>query len=414
MSDQSGAPRSKGYTSFLQRPDAVYYLIVLTTAALSCLGLVMVLSASSVISLEQSGSTYSIFIRQLIFFFISLFVLFVAMRWKESNWEKFTRSALILSLGALCLPHVPGIKLTVNGNTNWIHIGGFTMQPSEFSKFGLIIWGAAQLKRYEETIIQKTPLRHISFLLGGIVPALVLIYWGGDLGTTTIILGTTAGMLFLSGLPIRHFLVIGGVAVGTVGILVAVQPYRLHRFTALINPFAPGVYKLAGWQPAHSVMGLASGGLFGEGLGASRQKWGNLSEAHTDFIFSVLGDELGLIGTIVVICLYAALIYAIYRTAMNTRDLFDRYACAGIATWLLMQVLINVGSAIGVLPVVGVTLPFISYGGSSLIANFLGIGFVLHVARKEPAIKSSLSVARANKRAKKVKMAKEGEKGQAK
>jgi len=414
MSDQSGAPRSKGYTSFLQRPDAVYYLIVLTTAALSCLGLVMVLSASSVISLEQSGSTYSIFIRQLIFFFISLFVLFVAMRWKESNWEKFTRSALILSLGALCLPHVPGIKLTVNGNTNWIHIGGFTMQPSEFSKFGLIIWGAAQLKRYEETIIQKTPLRHISFLLGGIVPALVLIYWGGDLGTTTIILGTTAGMLFLSGLPIRHFLVIGGVAVGTVGILVAVQPYRLHRFTALINPFAPGVYKLAGWQPAHSVMGLASGGLFGEGLGASRQKWGNLSEAHTDFIFSVLGDELGLIGTIVVICLYAALIYAIYRTAMNTRDLFDRYACAGIATWLLMQVLINVGSAIGVLPVVGVTLPFISYGGSSLIANFLGIGFVLHVARKEPAIKSSLSVARANKRAKKVKMAKQSEKGQAK
>jgi cell division protein FtsW len=209
-------------------------------------------------------------------------------------------------------------------------------------------------------------------------------------------------MLFLSGLPIRHFLWIGAAAAGAVAVLVVAQPYRLHRFAALVDPFAPGVYKLAGWQPAHSVMGLASGGLFGEGLGASRQKWGNLSEAHTDFIFSVLGDELGLLGTLAVIVLYAALIYAIYRTAISTRDLFDRYACAGIATWLMMQVLINVGSAIGVFPVVGVTLPFISYGGSSLIAEFLGIGFVLNVARKEPALKSLIQSQRAAKRARKL------------
>lgn len=390
------------YNGYLKRPASAYYIILGATAALSCLGLVMVLSASSVISLEQNGSTYGIFLRQLMFFFISIFVLFVAAQWKASNWEKFTRWALALSLGALCLPHVPGLKLTVNGNTNWIHVSSFTMQPSEFSKFGLIIWGAAQLKRYEETIVEKSPLRHISFLLAGIIPAIVLIYWGGDLGTTTIILGITGGMLFLSGLPIRHFLWIGATAVGTVAILVIAQPYRLHRFTALVNPFAPGVYKLAGWQPAHSVMGLASGGLFGEGLGASRQKWGNLSEAHTDFIFSVLGDELGLLGTLAVICLYAALIYGIYRTAMSTRDLFDRYACAGIATWLLMQVIINIGSAIGVAPVVGVTLPFISYGGSSLIANFLGMGFVLNVARKEPALKSLLRTARASKKERKL------------
>ena len=151
-----------------------------------------------------------------------------------------------------------------------------------------------------------------------------------------------------------------------------------------------------------SVMGLASGGLFGEGLGASRQKWGNLSEAHTDFIFSVLGDELGLFGTLVMLCLYAALIYAIYRTAMSTPDLFDRYACCGIATWLLMQVIINVGSSIGVLPVVGVTLPFVSYGGSSLIANFLGVGFVLNVARKNPLVKAYLREIRIAKRARKL------------
>jgi len=386
------------YSSYVQRPTAPYYIIVWSTAALSCLGLVMVLSASSVVALEQSGSTYTIFIRQLIFFIISLALATIATLWKESNWEKFTRIALPLSLAALCLPHVPGIKLTVNGNTNWIHFAGFTMQPSEFSKFGLIIWAAATLKRYQETIIDKSPMRHISFLLAGVVPALVLIYWGGDLGTTTIILGITGGMLFLSGLPIRHFMWIGGAAVAGVGALVAIQPYRLHRFTALFNPFAPNVYKLAGWQPAHSVMGLASGGLFGEGLGASKQKWGNLSEAHTDFIFSVLGDELGLIGTVAVIALYAALIYGIYRTALSTKNLFDRYACAGVATWILLQAVINIGSAIGVFPVVGVTLPFISYGGSSLIANFLGIGFVLNVARKDPVMRELLRNARLAKR----------------
>jgi cell division protein FtsW len=137
-------------------------------------------------------------------------------------------------------------------------------------------------------------------------------------------------------------------------------------------------------------MGLASGGLFGVGLGASRQKWGNLSEAHTDFIFAVIGEELGLIGTLAVLFLYAALIYGIFRTAMQTRDLFSRYACAGVGGWLMMQVIINIGSVIGVLPVVGVTLPFISYGGSSLIANFLGIGFVLYVARRDPRVRSAI------------------------
>lgn len=400
MSNQEISKRSQ-YANVLQRPTTPYYLILGSTAAISCLGLVMVLSASSVVSLEQSGSTYTIFIRQLIFFLISLAIAYIGSRWKSENWEKFTRVALILSLGALCLPHVPGIKLTVNGNTNWIHIGSLTMQPSEFSKFGLIIWAAATLKKYEETIIEKSAIRHISFLLAGILPAIALIYWGGDLGTTTIILGITGGILFLSGLPIRHFLWIGGAAIGMVGVLVVAAPYRLHRFTALFDPFAPAVYKLAGWQPAHSVMGLASGGLFGEGLGASRQKWGNLSEAHTDFIFSVLGDELGLFGTLVVLCLYAALIYAIYRTAMSTPDLFDRYACCGIATWFLMQVIINVGSSIGVLPVVGVTLPFVSYGGSSLIADFLGVGFVLNVARKNPSVKAYLREIRIAKRARK-------------
>ena len=382
--------RRQKYSNYLQRADAPYYLMIGALTFLSALGIVMVLSASSVVSLQQSGSTYSIFFKQLLFFAIAILALLLVSHWKTQVWDRVTRYSLLLSLFVLCLPLVPGLKLTVNGNTNWIHFGGFTMQPSEFAKIGLILWCAGQLRKFDETVEHRSALRHISFVLIGTVPVLALILKGGDLGTTVIILGIISTMLFVSGLPIRNFIVLGGLAVlGVVG-LVAVAPYRLHRFAAVLNPFAPSVYKLAGWQPAHSVMGLASGGLFGVGLGASRQKWGNLSEAHTDFIFSVVGEELGLLGTLVVLFLYAALIYGIFRTAMQTKDLFARYACAGIGAWLMMQVIVNIGSDIGVLPVVGVTLPFISYGGSSLIANFLGVGYVLNVSRRDPRVKSAI------------------------
>ena len=389
MSIQATTRRQK-YSNYLQRADAPYYLMIGALTFLSALGIVMVLSASSVVSLQQSGSTYSIFFKQLLFFAVSIAILLLVSHWKTQIWDRVTRLSLLLSISVLCLPLVPGLKLTVNGNTNWIHFGGFTMQPSEFAKIGLILWCAGQLRKFDETVEHRSAHRHISFVLVGTVPVLALILKGGDLGTTVIILGIISTMLFVSGLPVRHFIVLGALAVlGVVG-MVAVAPYRLHRFAAVLNPFAPSVYKLAGWQPAHSVMGLASGGLFGVGLGASRQKWGNLSEAHTDFIFSVVGEELGLLGTLVVLFLYAALIYGIFRTAMQTKDLFARYACAGIGAWLMMQVIVNIGSDIGVLPVVGVTLPFISYGGSSLIANFLGIGYVLNVSRRDPRVKSAI------------------------
>ena len=382
--------RRQIYANYLQRADAPYYLILGSLTFLSGLGIVMVLSASSVVSLQQTGSTYSIFLRQLMFFAIAIGAVLLVSNWRRSVWDRVTRYSSFLSFVALCLPLVPGLKLRVNGNTNWIHFGGFTMQPSEFAKLGLILWCAGQLRKFDETVENRSALRHVGFVLSGTLPLVILILKGGDLGTTVIVLGIVATMLFVSGLPLRHFIVMAGLALVAVVGLVAAAPYRLHRFAAVVNPFAPAVYKLAGWQPAHSVMGLASGGLLGVGLGASRQKWGNLSEAHTDFIFAVIGEELGLLGTLVVLILYAVLIYGIFRTAMHTRDLFSRYACAGVGGWFMMQVIINIGSVIGVLPVVGVTLPFLSYGGSSLIANFLGVGYVLNVARKDPRVRTAI------------------------
>jgi cell division protein FtsW len=171
----------------------------------------------------------------------------------------------------------------------------------------------------------------------------------------------------------------------------------MNRFVALFDPFDERVYKFAGWQPAHSIMGLASGGLWGSGLGASKQKWANLAEAHTDFIFSVIGEELGLLGSLLVLTLYAALIYSILRVALKTKDNFSRYACAGIACWFIAQITINIGSVTSLLPVIGVTLPLISYGGSSLLANLIALGFVLGVARRTPEISEGIKASRMRK-----------------
>jgi cell division protein FtsW len=188
-------------------------------------------------------------------------------------------------------------------------------------------------------------------------------------------------------------MVFGAVA----GALIIANPYRLNRLGAFIDPFDEQYYKFAGWQPAHSIMGLASGGLFGSGLGASKQKWANLAEAHTDFIFAVIGEELGLLGTLIVLFLFAALIFAILRVALKTKDSFSRYATAGVACWFIIQVIVNIGSVTSTVPVIGVTLPFISYGGSSLMANFIAVGFVLGVARRTPEIADGIKANRMRK-----------------
>jgi cell division protein FtsW len=384
------------YAHFLARPSAPYFIILASVTALSGLGLVMVLSASSVKSFEQTGSTYSIFLKQLLFLVIALFLTAGASRMKMEIWKKLARVAIPLGAIGLLLPQLPVIGRDINGNKSWIGLGPFTLQPAEFAKLGLILFCAMQLTRFEERVAKNpqtkfTPFQLIMYLMPGAIILLGMIMVGKDLGTALIVMAIAAAMIFLSGAPVRHFsaVVFAGTAAATAFIIN--QPNRLHRFQAVLHPFDPQVYKFAGWQTAHSVMGLASGGLFGVGLGASRQKWGNLSEANTDFIFSVIGEELGLIGTLFVLALFAALLYGIFRTALHTKDNFSRYACAGVGAWLLFQITVNVASDIGIFPVVGVTLPFISYGGSSLIANFLGIALVLNVLRRDPEVKAAIA-----------------------
>jgi cell division protein FtsW len=379
--------RSQAYANFLSKPTASYLLILGSTGALAGLGLVMVLSASSVTSLSESGNTFAIFLKQILFLVVGIMISYIAMRMKLSHWESLARLALPIGVVALILPIIFGQN--INGNRNWIPLGPFTLQPSEFAKLALILYCALQLRKHLERKAKGLQSNAIGMVSLGTVGFLLLILWGKDLGTAIIVAGIVFGMLFISGIDLKVLLSISGIFAAGGLALAITNPARLRRFSAVIDPFAPEIYKLAGWQPAHSLMSLASGGLFGVGIGASKQKWANLAEAHTDFIFSVIGEELGLLGTLTVVFLFATLIYAIFRVAINTKDLFQKYVVTGIGCWIILQVLVNLMTVVGIIPVIGVTLPFISYGGSSLVANCLALAFVLNVARREPDFKAA-------------------------
>ena len=375
MSSRSGTKKA-----LFSTPASAYYLILGTVSILSVFGVVMVLSASSVRAMNESGNSFAIAIRQVVYLGISIFLAWLAMNLKERLWVPQARLALIASIFFLLLPQVPGIGISVGGNTNWIGFGGFSLQPSEFAKFAMILWCALMMRNLQESV---NPLPK---LLPGMAIVMALILVGKDLGTAFVVGGIFLSVLFVAGISIKRILLLSSVLIIGAIILIASNQTRLNRFAAFSNPFSEENYKSAGWQQAHSIMGLASGGAFGTGLGSGKQKWGSLPEAHTDFIFSVIGEELGLLGTLAVLSLYALLILAIFRVAIRANKPFDKYVLVGIGSWIAIQVVMNIGSVISLMPVVGVTLPLISYGGSSLISTFLAIGYVLGVMKRDPAI----------------------------
>lgn len=371
------------YSKIFARPELPFYLILWSTVFLAALGLTMVLSASTVTSLQENGNSYSIFIRQFFFLIIGTAAAYWAYKVRGTVWLRIARISLTVSILTLLLPFVSFLGKDVKGNRNWIEFWGFTLQPSEFAKLGLILWCAYQLKNID---LNRDGNKSLLVLLPAIAVISSIILLQKDLGTALLILLIFIGILFIAGAPLKLFLSVFVVGIVIGSAFVFSSAYRMDRFAALFDPFDERYYKFSGWQPAHSIMGLASGGLWGSGLGASKQKWANLAEAHTDFIFSVIGEELGLLGSLLVLGLYSALIFAIVRVALKTKDNFSRYATAAIACWFIAQVAINIGSATSLIPVIGVTLPFISYGGSSLLANLLAVGFVLGVARRTPEI----------------------------
>ena len=385
---------SSRYSKIFSRQELPYFLIIWCTVLLSGLGLTMVLSASTVTSLQDSGNSYSIFIRQFFFLILGAAAAYWAFKVRGGVWLKVAKVSLTVSVITLTLPFIPALGKDIKGNRNWIEFAGFTLQPSEFAKFGLILWSSYHLRNLD---LFKDGKKSLFFLLPGFAAIEFLIILQKDLGTALLVFLIFAGILFIAGAPIKLFALSAIPIIIIGGALVFSSAYRMDRFAALLDPFDERYYKFSGWQPGHSIMGLASGGLWGSGLGASKQKWANLAEAHTDFIFSVIGEELGLLGSLLVLGLYASLIYAIIRVALKTKDDFSRYVCAAIACWFIAQVAVNIGSATSLIPVIGVTLPFISYGGSSLLANLLAVGYVLGVARRTPEIAEGIKANRVRK-----------------
>ena len=368
--------------NFFTKPVNLYYMLLVSTASLSVLGVIMVFSASSIHSLESKGATYAIVLRQIIFLIISIPVAWVLSRFSLARWKKIARSGVLISIGLLAVVQVIG--KSVNGNHNWISFGFVDVQPSEIAKFLMILWAGYILAKRERIGAVQTNV--ITLIAPAFALCILLILLGRDLGTASVFAFILAGLLWVSGVQLGVFA--GLLTAGFAGIaaLIVTAPYRIQRFAVFLNPFAEGQYKNYGWQPAHSLLGLASGGLFGVGLGASRQKWGNLSQAHTDFIFSVIGEELGLFGTLSTLALLSVLLFSIFKIALRAKDPMVRYVSSGIGCWIAIQTILNIGSTLSVIPVVGVTLPLVSYGGSALIATYMGIGFVIGAARRDPAI----------------------------
>ncbi|CAB4672549.1 unannotated protein [freshwater metagenome] len=372
--------------NIFSKPINLYYMLIFSSLGLSLLGLIMVFSASSIHSLETKGTTYAIVLRQFIFLLISIPMAWVLSRFSLTKWKVIARLGVVVSFGLLAVVQVIG--KSVNGNHNWISLGFVDVQPSEIAKFLMILWaGYVLAKRERSGDVQGNVVKLIA---PAYFVCIVLVMAGKDLGTASVFGFVLAGLLWVSGVRLSVFSAILGVGFAGIGALIISAPYRMARFSVFLNPFAENQYKNIGWQPAHSLLGLASGGLFGVGLGASRQKWGNLPEAHTDFIFSVIGEELGLFGTLLTLLLISTLIFAIFKIALRTADPMVRYVSSGIGCWIAIQSILNIGSAISILPVVGVTLPLVSYGGSALIATYLGIAFVIGAARRDPVIYKEL------------------------
>ena len=373
---------------FLSKPVNHLYMLLISAGALTFLGLIMVFSASSIHSIDTQGSAISIVLRQLLFVAISIPLAGYLSKLPLARWELAGRFGLVISIGLLAVLLIPGVGKTVNGNTNWIDLKVIDVQPSEFAKFFMILWAACLLARKEQSGQFNA---NIFKLIGpGFLVIMALVMYGHDLGTASVLAAILAGLLFVSGIRLRLFGALTAVGMAALSFFIVTSGYRSQRFLVFLNPFSPAEYKNAGWQPAHSLLGLASGGLFGVGLGGSRQKWGNLAEAHTDFIFSVIGEELGLVGTLTVLILLCILIYSMFRIALRAQEPMIRFACAGIACWITVQAFLNIGSATSVLPVVGVTLPLVSYGGSALVATICAIGFVAGAALRDPAVRKEI------------------------
>lgn len=391
--DAGGAGRLPGrlgvIAGLFARPLTSYYLVVGCSMLLLALGLVMVLSASSVDQIDKTRSAYALFQKQVIWAAVGLPLMWLAARLPPRFYRALAYPLMLLSALGLLLVLIPSLGHAAGGATRWINVGGFTFQPSEPAKLAMVLWGADLLAR-KLKFKQLTEWRQFLVpLLPGAGLLSLLVMMGNDLGTTLVLFTIFLALLWVVGAPGRLFMAMCGLIGVVVAILIVVAPYRLRRLTGFLDPFGDPLD--TNYQGLQGIYAIASGGWFGTGLGESRAKWLYLPHPETDFIFAVIGEELGLIGTLVVLGLFGLLAYAGFRVARRNRDPYRRLAAAGVTSWLSVQAIVNIGAVIGVLPITGIPLPLVSYGGSALIPTLIALGMLLSFAKREPGARRALA-----------------------
>jgi cell division protein FtsW len=352
-------------------------ILLTATVALTLVGLVMVLSSSSVSAYERFGSSFFFFKRQAAYAVVGAAALWLTSKIRYSAWRGLCVPMLAVTVALLALVLHPAFGTMAGGSARWIELGPVTVQPSEPAKLAVVAFAAALLagrwRRIGDLRALALPLIPVSAVVCG------LILLQPDMGTAMIIVASVAVLAFVAGARLKH-LAMGGLALGTLGFgLMYMEGYRWARFLSFVDPWSDP--QGSGYQTIQSLVALATGGPLGVGLGAGRQKWSTLPNAHTDFIFAIIGEELGLVGALVVLVLFGLLVYGGIRIAVRAPDAFGRLLAAGIVGWFGLQALTNLGAVTGLLPITGIPLPLVSFGGSSLVVSLAAVGILISISR---------------------------------
>ncbi len=368
---------------FLDKPYASVQMLLLASVGLLLFGVLMAVSTtiSAVHDSGASGSIWSQAVKEAEFILLGLVLFWIAVRMSPRMFRVLTYPVLALALIGLLAVLVPGVGVQINGAHRWIDVGPLQVQPSEFAKFAVLLWGADLLARKQQLGTLRRA-RHLFLpLLPGFAVVVALVMVEPDLGTTMCFMLILLGLLWMIGMPLRYFTAVLLTVAGVVLLFAAAAPYRLQRLTTFTDPFKDA--KGSGYHTVEGLYALASGGLFGVGLGQGTSKYGYVPNANSDYVFAIIGEELGFIGCVAVLALFALFAYVGLRIVRRSADPFVRLAGGTATIWICGQAVINIGYVAGLLPVTGIPLPLISSGGTSLLVTFFVLGMLTSFARHE-------------------------------
>jgi cell division protein FtsW len=353
-------------------------LLAITVAVLNLAGVVMVLSASSVASLTDYGSPWYFFLRELLWTVIGVVAFVFAIRFDYHRLRRLVQPLLIVSGLLLVAVLLPGIGVYVAGSRRWIGTGMFRFQPTELAKIALLVYAADLASRRASEIGDwRRVVKPVVVVLAGFG---FLVMREPDLGSALVLVLIVAAILVAAGTRPRHLATLGMLGISAVTVLAIAEPYRRARLLTFLHPFSDTTN--AGYQISQSLIAIGSGGLTGVGLGAGRAKWNFLPNAHTDFIFAIIGEELGLVGCVLVLALFGAFAVLGIRVALRAPDRFGALLAAGITIGVVGQAIVNIGAVVGLLPITGIPLPFVSFGGTALVTTMFAAGILGNVARQ--------------------------------